>query len=1070
MSLRTNLGMAVIMALTTMIAAAPAWSLTNLLANPSMVDADADGVADGWSPQISDPEGELAIDAEIAHSGETSQRIEHIGNNTEWIRISQTGLPARPDTTYRADAWVRATGPWQVILYEFFGEEYASHSVASGESTDGWQCVSRIVTTGPDATSFKLSLISNGPGTVWYDDASLVQITERPNLRVPMVQEAPKIDGGLEDAAWQSAAVAGDFMILGGEGERAPVAPTALICFDREALYIAFQCREPNVEGLVRDAEEDGSMVWGDDCVEVFLDTEHDRIGYLHLGVSASGAKWQERRLGARFYTNWYDPSAGGKPPDPEWSATARVGDDVWFAEMRVPWDEIGGVPSLGQTWGANFCRTRRAAGEEQNFTWSYTPGQFYAVPDRFGTLVFAAGQAAEPVEVSHGRDYRPPRPIVIPRPRTLTWRDGAFRPDTDTVIAAPEELSVGARMLQSDLADRFRLNIDVTGPADPAPNAITIRVSEGPGLEPEGYLLLVAPDRVEITGADVRGAFYGIQTLRQMLTRDTRGPMLYACQIRDWPEIAWRGWHVASPRAHELEIYRKWIDFMAALKYNTIIWEVNDRLQYEKHPEIAAGDAPTKAQLRELIEYARARHFRVFPQLATFAHFGYVLSKPQWRHLAEAEETTLGHHSLFNYCPSHPETHPLVFDLMDEVLEVFDSEYFHLGRDEATFDDIGTCPRCRDDDPAELFVNDLITLHDWLAERGVRTVIWGDMFLPSHNGMKYGTAALTDRLPKDILICDWHYSAGYDFDSSLSYWEEHGFEALGCPWYEPRNVWGFAEAVDEHDAVGLHGTTWFWIGGAVNNLPHLGVAWLLGSENSWSVGSPQIDDLGYLPIPQFNRLWRLNEAPEPRRFQLVDLAPFCNVSTIDTERRTGWMGLGPDYDLRDLPTGQVWIGDTPFEIVDPAQNDGRSCVMLAGEASPADVYPPGVYEIPVGEAVRAIRFLHTTSVPDPRVRHLYDRNGERPGRVGHYVITYADGSELTVELRYEANISDWNSQRGPVQAIDLWQGSTRSGALATLGVWEWRNPDPDREISSIGFVSAQGELQPVLLGVTLVP
>ncbi len=1055
---------------------APAWALTNLLPNPSMEDADGDGIADTWYPNLhvdDGAEGEFAIDTEVAHSGGTSQRLEHTSDNAAWIRISQDGIGARPDAVYRADAWVRATGPWSVLLYQFDAEtgEYTTNGIGDGAATEGWQHVSGTVTTAHGTGRLKLSLISRGLGTVWFDDAALVLIAERPNLRVPMVDEPPAIDGRPDDAAWELAAAAGDFMVLGGDGVRAEADTRALVCFDDEAIYVAFECEEPNVAGLVLDAAEDGGAVWGDDCVEVFLDIEHDRSGYVHLGVSASGAKWQERRLGARFYTTWYGADAGGEVPMPEWTAAASVAEDRWWAEMRLPFSEVGGRPGLGETWGANFCRTRRATGEERNSTWSYTEGEYYAVPDRFGTLAFAAGPAQPPVEIARDRDYEPPKPTVIPHPQSLTWGEGTFRFDTDTIVApATADDEIGARMLQEDLENRFRLPTRLQRGIGPRDGVISIRKGKAAGLPPEGYRLTVTPERVEVVGADTRGAFYGVQTLRQMLTRDAGGPALQACEVRDWPQTGWRAWHLGGPREPELEIYREFIDFLALLKYNTICLEVNDRLQYETHPEIARDDAPSKQQIRDLVEYARERHFRIFPQLATFAHFGYVLRHEEWRHLAEAEETTQGHRSLFNYCPSHPETYPLVFDLMDELIEVFGSDYFHIGHDEATFDDIGTCPRCRGKDPAELFVGDIVRLHDHLAEREIRTLMWGDMFLPSHNGLKYGTAALTDELPKDILICDWHYSAGHDFDATLSYWEEHGFEPLGCPWYQPGNVWGFARAVHEHDVVGLMGTTWSSVESDVLVLPHLPVGWLLAAENACSVESPALEELGYLPIPTFNRLWRLNDRPEARRFKLLDLAPFCNASTIDTERKTEWMRLGPEYDLRALPTGRTWIGGTPFDLLDPAANNGRSCIMLADEETPTDTYPTGVWGIPVRTTARAIRFLHTTGVPDRRVGHIYDRQGHRPGRLGEYVITYADGGEVGAELKYEANISDWNSRRGPVQAVDLWQGQTRAGALATLAVWEWANPEPDREIASVSMVSAQAEVQPVLLGVTLVP
>ena len=93
---------------------------------------------------------------------------------------------------------------------------------------------------------------------------------------------------------------------------------------------------------------------------------------------------------------------------------------------------------------------------------------------------------------------------------------------------------------------------------------------------------------------------------------------------------------------------------------------------------------------------------------------------------------------------------------------------------------------------------------------------------------------------------------------------------------------------------------------------------------------------------------------------------------------------------------------------------------MLASESTPDAAYPVSVWEIPAGVSARAIRFLHTTSVPEVQVTHIYDRQGQRPGRVGRYVISYADGGEVTAELTYEATISDWNSRRGPVQ-VDRW-------------------------------------------------
>jgi hypothetical protein len=989
------------------------------------------------------------------------------------VRSSVNDIPTKPDAVYRVDVWVRGSGSFNVLLYEFFDnrDDYKTATVGSGTATDDWQLISAMVSSGESSASFKLSLIANALGTVWFDDASLVLIAERPMLRTPRTKTAPTVDGALDDPAWTNSALADGFMILDGAGQPAPVGTSVRICFDDEALYIGVECEEPNVAGLVANATEDGSPVWSDDCVEVFLDTEGDRFSYLHLGVSATGFKWQDRRLGGNWYTDWYSTS-GGDVPAPEWSAAASVGDKSWTAEMRVPFDQIGGAPAPATVWGAQFCRTRRATGDEQNLCWSYTEGQYYAVPERFGSLVFATGASSPAVRVTRADGYQPTQPTIVPQPQQFASEPGVFRITGDTRIVVEEGLdTVGAEMLAADLKRRFGFDLKIERGAV-ALDAIVVSVDETQrALHDEGYRLTVGFGGLgaEVIGKDARGAFYGVQTLRQLVAEDDEGPLLYGCTIQDWPDIAWRGWHLSGPSQADLPAYRKFIDTLALLKFNQICLEVNGNLQYESHPTIARAGSPTKDELKELVAYARARHMTVFPQLATFAHFGYVLQHAEYAELAEAPEgTTKGFRDRFNYCPLHPRTLPLVFDLMDELIEVFEPKYFHIGRDEATFDDIATCPRCQGIAPSKLFTDDVIALHDHLAAKGIRTLMWGDMYLPSHNGIKqYNVAEATDDLPKDIIICDWHYSPTHDFDASLSYWEEHGFEALGNPWYEPLNVWDFATKTKERGILGYMGTTWSGISSHIGRYPHLPAGWTLAAENVWSVEKPTIDEVAYQPVPTFNRLWDIGR-PVAKSFRLVDIAPFCNESTVE-EGRGVWMGKGPEYDLRALPTGRVWVGETPFLLVDQAANAGKSCIMLADETTRPGVYPEAIWEMPIGMKTPAIRFLQTCSVPRIRIRAFYDRKREMMTNIGWYTITYADGTELREELTYLANMSDWNSQRGPSQALDLWQGRTSAGALATLAVWEWTNPEPDKEVASIGIVSAVDQARPVLLGITVV-
>ncbi len=1055
--------------------AAKGWCLTNLLSNPSFeTDTNGSGVAEGWDGEIHTNEGaqgRLQLDRQVKHSGAASQRLEHTSANSAWLRVSQEPLPARPDAAYRVAVWVNAKGPYSVLLYEFRknGLEYLTNTVAGGEKTDGWVEVSKVFMTTKEADHFKLSLIANGPGTVWFDDASVALVAERPYLKAPRVRSAPALNGRLDAPVWQQTPEVTGFFVLDGKGQTAPVQTSVKVMFDSEALLIGFRCEEPNMAGLVKGVTGDDPRVWQDDCVEVFLTTEPDQGGYVHLGLGAGGGQWQERTLGSTWYTDWYSFSSGNASP-PQFQARVVRGDKWWSGELRLPFSQVGGVPAVGKTWGLQLCRTRRAGGAEENSSWSYTDGNRYAQPDRFGTLVFCAPPSVPPQLVSREIVAEKYTPVIIPQPVSLEWKPGVFRVTPETAIyIADASQRPEAELLRGDLESRFGLKLRLAEGVAPA-KAINLAVSDGrPAPGDEGYRLQVETAGIGMVAGGARGRLYGVETLRQMLAADERGPFVRCAVIGDEPSLKWRGWHMSSPGAAELPAFKRMVDTLALLKYNTIVWEVDGNLQYQTHPDLGSDRSPTKAQLKELVDHAKLRHFEVIPQLATFSHFDYILHRPAYQHLAESPKTTKGFESLSNYCPSNPEVYQLVFDLMGELVEVFQPRYFHIGHDEASFDDIGVCDRCRGKDPWVLWAEDINKLDGWIKEHGMRAAMWGDQLLPQHNGDKpFFTARATDLVAKDVLIFDWHYEPTHNYDETIQYFKQHGFEVVGCPWYEPRNVYDYASAAKRNGILGYCGTTWSGLPDPSPALPQLPAAWVIGGENSWSTDRPLLKDITYSPVPQFHRLWSLSGPGLPRSLRLVDLSGFCNESLVDTERHDGWMGVGPLYDLRSLSAGVVWAGDIPFRIVDAAANSGKACVMLADSTTAKGVYPEGVFEIPVGLKTTALYFLQTCSLPPARDRDLYSQ--KNPTALGGYVVNYADGTQQRIPLRYLTNISDWNGQLGPAQAVGLWQGHTAGGALISLGAVEWQNPRSEVEIRSLDFTSALSSARPVLLGLSAAP
>jgi hexosaminidase len=1055
-------------------ACAPTWALTNLIVNPGLeTDANGDGIADGWSSQIHTAEGAqggFALDTTERRAGATSQRIDHTNAGSAWVRVSQEPIRAIPGGRYKLSLWVKVAAPACIYLYEYRRGGLPVLTAFNAPLTigDAWQQFTRTFTAGPDASYFKLSVIAQGQGSLWLDDVSLILLGERPHLKVPRAASAPVIDGDLSDDAWRGAQRVEGFLALGADGAEPPVQTSAAVMSDDQALYVAFTCPEPNIAGLRRDSVTDDGGVWADDCVEVFLDTEKDEVGYVHLGVGAGGGKAAERRPGRQFYVNWYSSSTQALR-EPQWLAATKVGNDLWTAEIRLPFDQVGEAPKPGKVWGVQLCRTRRAGGKEENSTWTYTDGDKYARPELFGSLVFTAGAGAPPTPVTRAVQPEESEPIIVPRPVSVQWQAGALRiPDGCLIRVATLEQRPEADILATHLRSRYGLTTHVVVGDEAAPALFDLAAvpDERTPVNPEGYRLEVGP-RVLLSTHGDRGRLYGVQTLLQMLIADPGGVAVRCAQIVDEPSMGFRAWHMASPSEADLPTYRRMVDVLAALKYNAIVWEVNEQLQYETHPDIARAGAPTKAQLKDLVAYAKLRRFEVIPQLATFAHFGYALQRPAYKGLAESQQTTQGIRSLFNYCPSNPATYDLVFDLMGEVAEVFEPRYFHIGHDEASFDDIGVCDRCKGTDPWVLWARDINKLDAWIKARGMRTVMWGDQFLPQHNGDKpFFTARATDMIPKDILIFDWHYSPNHKYDETIGYFREHGFEVVGCPWYEPVNVYAFASAAKRNGILGYCGTTWARVPSTMASQPQLPAAWVIGAENSWSTDAPPLGEVAYAPVAQFNRLWRLNQPELPRQFRMVDIGPYCNERTVDNERREGWMGLGTKQDLRSLPSGTVWVGDIPFQIADRSVNAGRDCVMLAGDPPQTASYPEAIYEIAIGAAARSVYLLQTCSVPATRERILYAT--KNPGVIGHYVVNYADGQATNVPLRYLANIHDWNGQCGPAQALGVWQGHTEGGSLISIGAVEWVNPRPEVPIRSFDFVSDLGGARPVLLAVTL--
>jgi uncharacterized C2H2 Zn-finger protein len=287
------------------------------------------------------------------------------------------------------------------------------------------------------------------------------------------------------------------------------------------------------------------------------------------------------------------------------------------------------------------------------------------------------------------------------------------------------------------------------------------------------------------------------------------------------------RGIHVMMGSKSSLPQAERLITELApALGFNWIILEVGGQFAYQSHPEVAEPDSIDAEDARRLARLARENGIHLVPEYQCLGHqswgesIGALLrAHPEFEETGETDTSRSRRDHLRSWCPNNPEVYRVVFDLIDELIEAFEADAFHVGMDEVFV--LGRCPRCKGTRNAKLYAKAVNDLHGHIVgKRGLEMMMWGDRLLPptfgynrwegSHND----TWAAVDLVPKDIVICDWHYGVMEDYPS-VRYLQGKGFRVWPAGWDEEAAVRRLIE-MSRRDAagkmVGYLATTWIGI------------------------------------------------------------------------------------------------------------------------------------------------------------------------------------------------------------------------------------------------------------------
>jgi Glycosyl hydrolase family 20, catalytic domain len=257
------------------------------------------------------------------------------------------------------------------------------------------------------------------------------------------------------------------------------------------------------------------------------------------------------------------------------------------------------------------------------------------------------------------------------------------------------------------------------------------------------------------------------------------------------------RGLHLMAPAAEDIPLAVRFIkEALPKEGVNVLVLEFDYRFQFTRHPEVADPDGLSAENVKTLAAACKDSGVKLIPQINLLGHQSWAKSTGALLRAHPDFDETPGKYPqnegiyCRSYCPLHPQVHGVVFDLIDELADAAGADAFHVGMDEVFLLGEDDCPRCKGKDKAELFAREVLALHDHLAQSKRAMWMWGDRFLDGETtgiGKWEASVIKTHRaislVPKDIVICDWHYDRPLP---TTEHFAIEGFPVLACPWRKP--------------------------------------------------------------------------------------------------------------------------------------------------------------------------------------------------------------------------------------------------------------------------------------------
>lgn len=344
----------------------------------------------------------------------------------------------------------------------------------------------------------------------------------------------------------------------------------------------------------------------------------------------------------------------------------------------------------------------------------------------------------------------------IIPYPVKMELNQNEFVLTTATRLVCDKELESMAGFYNDLLNEYFGFRLKENGSSS---TKLLLRVNAKMNLPDEGYRIDISEEKIRIESVGTKGVFYAFQSLFQLAQKDPSKQIVKIPlgHIEDYPRFGWRGCMLDVSRTFmNVTLVKRYIDLMAAYKMNVLHLHLTDdqgwRVEIKKYPRLTTvgskfapefnemGGYYTQDDVRQLVKYAEARNITIVPEIDMPGHVCAALA-------AYPELSCRGvcpkihpfmmgpgiHTEVF--CAGKPNTYEFIYDVLDELLELFPSEYIHIGGDEAPKKEWKVCRDCQqmmkdnqlanEEELQSLFVK---KIGEYLSRKGRRLIGWDEI------------------------------------------------------------------------------------------------------------------------------------------------------------------------------------------------------------------------------------------------------------------------------------------------------------------------------------------------------